>query len=126
MRRWRSALFFALLVALGSGTTLAALAGARRNDTAFERLVAPSLPRTSWRCPTSRASTGTAVRKLPEVEALAPFAVAGYTVEDFDGGEAAFPAVTDDMYTKVERGVLTQGRYFNQSACRRSHDHAGR
>jgi ABC-type lipoprotein release transport system permease subunit len=115
MRRWRSALFFALLVALGAGTTLAALAGARRNATAFDRLLAPSRAADVMALPNEPGFDWDAVRALPEVEALAPFAVSGYTAQGFPGDGIAFPAVTDDMYTTVERGILTKGRYFDHS-----------
>lgn len=40
-------LVLALLVAISTGTVLAALAGARRSDTALDRLLADTLPATA-------------------------------------------------------------------------------
>jgi len=50
-RRWRSLLVLALLVALATATVLAAAAGARRGQTAFDRLKggAAAIPRVPGR-----------------------------------------------------------------------------
>ena len=45
-RRWRSLVVLVLLVALSVGVVLTAVAGARRGDTAFDRLWARTLPAT--------------------------------------------------------------------------------
>jgi hypothetical protein len=46
-RRWRSLTVLALLIALSTGTVAIAVAGARRGDSAAERLSARTLPATA-------------------------------------------------------------------------------
>ena len=45
-RRWRSLAVLALLIALATGIVLTSIAGARRGQTAFDRLWARTLPAT--------------------------------------------------------------------------------
>ncbi len=92
--RWRALAALALLVAVALTAALAAAAGARRGAERG-RPDAGGHPagRRRWCCPTSRASTGTTIRALPSVEALATFPATGHVVlrgpAGHDGQQAA-------------------------------------
>src|ERR1700759_1571302 len=82
-RRWRSLALLALLIALATATVLTAVAGARRGDTAGNRLYPRALPATVTVLPTQPGFDWNKVRALPQVEALSRFAVSeGGVVKD--------------------------------------------
>jgi hypothetical protein len=110
-RRWRSLVVLALLVALSVGAVLTAVAGARRGDTAFDRLWARTLPATVVVLPNQPGFDWAKVRALPEVTALGLFAVYyGAAVEGMDGVDLGFPPANADALQTVERPVVLAGR----------------
>jgi len=111
-RRWRSLAVLALLVAVCSAVVFAAAAGARRGNTAIERLNRITLPATAFVLPYDPKFDWTAVRALPEVAAVTTFS--SLTFFPIDGvsdpyisGGAAFDG--DGMDT-IERPVVVAGR----------------
>jgi len=114
-RRWRSLLVLALLVALATATVLAAVAGARRGQSAFDRLWARTLPATVTVLPNQPGFDWAKVRGLPEVGALSMFPVEwGFAVEGDPGASAGIQA--DSEFTRtIERPVVLAGRLFSPS-----------
>ena len=83
----------ALLVALTTGTVLAAVAGARRGETAFDRLWARTLPATVTVLANQPGFDWSKVEALPEVSATGLFIVYyGAAVVGFPGAVPRLPA----------------------------------
>jgi hypothetical protein len=80
-RRWRSLLVLTLLVALSSGVVLASVAGARRGDSALDRLLDRTLPATLAVLPTTPGFDWDAVRAIPGVTALSEFGTAPVEID---------------------------------------------
>ena len=113
-RRWRSLLVLALLVALATATVLAAAAGARRGQTAFDRLWASTLPSTVTVLPNQPGFDWDKVRALPEVAAVSEFPVAfGFSLDCCPEASTGFPPIGTGLTQTMERPVLEAGRLFN-------------
>ena len=115
-RRWRSLVVLALLVGLATATVLTAVAGARRGQTAFDRLWARTLPATATVLPNQPGFDWAKVRRLPEVAVLTEFAVS----YSFFAGccppiQGAFPPVDSQFTQTIERPVILAGRLQNPS-----------
>jgi FtsX-like permease family protein len=112
-RRWRGLLVLALLVALATGTVLAAVAGARRGQSAFDRLWARTLPATATVLPNQPDFDWAKVRALPEVSALSMFPPSfGFVVQGDQGASAGLQA-DDELTRTIERPVVLEGRLFH-------------
>ena len=115
-QRWRSLAVLALLIALATATVLAAVAGARRGQTAFGRLWARTLPATATVLLNQPGFDWAKIRALPEVSALSKFPLGfGYEVEGHPGASAGLQA--DDQFTRtLERPVMLGGRPLNPAS----------
>jgi ABC-type lipoprotein release transport system permease subunit len=113
-RRWRSLTVLALLVALATATVLAATAGARRGQTAWDRLWAQTRPATAMVLANQPGFDWAKVRALPEVAVLSEFPVAsGTSLPCCPGAGVGFPPVDDQLTTTLERPALLAGRVYN-------------
>jgi FtsX-like permease family len=113
-RRWRSLIVLSLLVALATATVLAAVAGARRGDTAYDRLWARTLPATVMVLPNQPGFDWARIRALPEVSALTEFPVGfGFALEGYPDVSTGFPPADSEMARTIERPVILAGRLFN-------------
>ncbi|WP_066365734.1 ABC transporter permease [Herbidospora mongoliensis] len=112
--RGRSLVALALLVALAVTTVLTALAGARRADSAVDRLWAASTPATYGVLPNMPGLDWAAVRALPQVEALGAFLITSFEVRG--RGLGWFPAIDDQYGLTVERPVVLEGRMWDPAA----------
>jgi hypothetical protein len=115
-RRARPLVVLALLVALSAGVVLTAVAGARRADSALDRLLERTSPATVAVLPNEPGFDWDAVRALPGVEALAEFPISGYRIdgvpdEDFAG---LFP-LDGVALRDLERPAVLQGRLADPS-----------
>jgi len=107
--RVRSLAVLGLLVALTTGVVLTALAGARRGETAVDRLVERTLPATVAALPNQQGFDWEAVEKLPNVAAIARFPVSQYFIKGLPP-EAANFAYGDAAMVDIERPVVLEGR----------------
>ncbi|PZF84928.1 ABC transporter permease [Jiangella anatolica] len=108
-RRWRSLLVLALLVALATATVLTAVAGARRGDSAVDRLLERTLPADVAILPNQADFDWAAVRALPQVTTLSTFGSAPYVVDGVPPDSLGGAVGLDTMVT-VERPVALAGR----------------
>ncbi len=116
-RRWRSLVVLGLLVALVTITVLTAVAGARRGQTAVNRLWSLTLPATITVLPNQPGFDWASIRALPEVDALTTFGISGFAVDGYplSSQEAGYPFGDRQGMRTVERPVVLQGRMSNPS-----------
>jgi hypothetical protein len=113
-RRWRSLAVLALLIALATATVLTSVAGARRGESAWNRLWARTLPATVTVLPNQPGFDWARIAALPDVAALTRFPVAFGAEAQGYGAESSEFALADDQMTRtVERPVILAGRLFN-------------
>jgi hypothetical protein len=113
-RRWRSLAVLALLIALATGTVLTSVAGARRGESAWNRLSVGTLPATVTVLPNQPGFDWARVAALPDVAALTKFPVAfGFEARGYPGASTGFPLADDQMTRTIERPVILAGRLFN-------------
>ena len=115
LRRWRSLAVLALLIALATATILTSIAGARRGQSAFDRLWARTLPATATVLPNQPGFDWARIAALPEVSALTRFPVMfGFAVQGYPRAErAGSRSSTTPMTRTIERPVMLAGRLFN-------------
>ncbi len=108
--RARSLTVLAVLVAVTAGVVLTSVAGARRGASTIDRLVDRTLPATVAALPNQPDFDWEAVEALPEVAALARFAVASYQIDGVDAEESGDFPYADGIMDDVERPVVLEGR----------------
>jgi len=115
-RRWVSLVVLALLVAVSTATVLTATAGARRGDTALDRLEAQALPSTVAVLANQPGFNWNKVKALPEVAAISRFPVTfDFVVQGCEGASTDFPMMDASYGTTIERPVIIAGRRFDPS-----------
>jgi hypothetical protein len=114
-RRWRSLAALALLVALATATVLTAAAGARRGQTAFDRLWARTLPATVTVLPNQPHFDWSRIRALPGVSALTTFAVVNFVLDGYPTASQnnGLPPGDSQVFRTIERPVVLQGRLLD-------------
>ena len=113
-RRWRSLAVLALLIMLATATVLTSIAGARRGQSAWNRLWARTLPATVTVLPNQPGFDWARIAALPEVAALTRFPVAfGSEAQGYSAASTGFPLADDQMTRTIERPVVLAGRLFN-------------
>ena len=112
--RWRALIGLVLLIAFATAGVSAAVAGARRGASSVDRMLEHTNPATLAVLLNRGAFDWDEVRSMPQVEALAAFAVSGYGVEgvgDEDTSEiGAFPPVDDEIWRTIETPYVLDGR----------------
>lgn len=122
-RRWRSGLALAVLVGFAGGVVLATLAGARRTDTAYGRLLRSSAAadvQVAASGPGARQNVGgvasyyQALDGLPSVVAVAPQIGISATVPARQDASVLLKAGTDARLGRaLERPKIVRGRMFD-------------
>ena len=122
-RRGRSLVVLALLNAFATATVLAATAGARRGDSAVERITSRTLAMDLAVLPNQPGFDWDAVRAMPEVAAVSEFAVATFALAEIadrdrsgdvlGSSPVGFATVGGDAGRTVEAPVVLAGRMFD-------------
>ncbi len=113
-RRARSLLVLAALVALTTAVVLAAIAGARRGDSAVDRLLARTKPATIAVLPNEPGFDWDAIEAIDGVESLSKFPVSSFTVDGIRDEALSFVFDEEAMHS-LERPVVLEGRLADPS-----------
>ncbi|MFP5319882.1 MAG: ABC transporter permease [Acidimicrobiia bacterium] len=111
-RRWRSLVALGVLAGLVGGLALAAVAGARRTSTAYDRYREATGRSDAIVFASLAGSYDTdyaPVRNLPEVEDAGEFALTTVEIEGIPGSTALAPN-DDHLYRTINRPLLVAGR----------------
>ena len=108
-RRWRSLLVLTLLIAISVATVLAAVAGARRQASARERLVDRTLPATAAVLANTPGFPWQRVAALPYVTQFATFGPS-FPIEGLPPQAEADIVIGDEILRSIERPVILSGR----------------
>src|SRR4029077_5921400 len=112
--RCRPRLVRPLLVALATARVRAAAGGARRANSAVERLWTGTLPTTVTVLPNQPGFDWGKVRALPEVAAVSEFPVTfGFALSCCPDAGAGFPPIGDEYGRTIERPYMLAGRMFD-------------
>ncbi|MDP9072857.1 MAG: hypothetical protein M3N98_01560, partial [Actinomycetota bacterium] len=107
----RAIVALAVIIGVAGGVTMAAVAGARRDGTAYARLLAKVSPSNVWVLANAPGFDWNLVRALPEVKILGEFPVSFYeVVDDQTGMLAGFPPASPESMRDIERPFIVQGR----------------
>ncbi|MFY9931716.1 MAG: hypothetical protein WAK82_27305, partial [Streptosporangiaceae bacterium] len=110
-RRWVSLVVLALLVAVSTAIVLTAAAGARRGDSAVDRLEAQTLPTTVAVLANQPGFNWNKIKALPEVAAMTRFPVTfSSMVNGCPDASTDFPMMDPSYGTTIERPVIIAGR----------------
>ena len=111
-RRRRSLTVLALLIAVCGGTVLTVVAGARRGDSALQRLSDVTLPATAYVQVSQPGFDWATVRALPEVESLATDVATDVWLEGISPQEFPVASLPGDAQVQhsQERPVVLAGR----------------
>jgi hypothetical protein len=115
--RWRSLVALALLAGITAGVALAAVAGARRTDTALDRLADETRAADAIVFASQAGNFSPdwdALEARPEVASMAPWAL---LFGDLDGNpDVIFSSVDGRWGDEMNRSVVTEGRMYDPEA----------
>jgi hypothetical protein len=117
--RWRSLLALGLLVGVVAGLALAAVAGARRTDSSFQRLRERTNAADAIAFPSQVGvfeADWDALRRRPEVSQVARWKLSFGRVAGVEGEAILFAPVDRQWLGEVDRPVVVDGRMFDPGA----------
>jgi ABC-type lipoprotein release transport system permease subunit len=115
-RRWPPLVLVGVLTGLAAGLAVAAIQGANRTETAYQRMHAQLRGADAVFFPSQAGVADVDVTKLgdiPQVEAWGGFAATSGEFDEVPGGGGALVMVGHDWFTNIERAKVLEGRLPN-------------
>jgi hypothetical protein len=110
-RRRRPLVVLSLLIAVATGTVLAAVAGARRGESAMTRLAAGSAETTAMVAPNEPGFDWDRIRALPEVERVGTLVLGlNLPLEGIEEAPIEYVPGDEDLERTIERPAVLAGR----------------